>query len=180
MTNEPESPADLGVYTKKFREWVTEANKHYAAIGLVTANWSYFEAVLDTWIHRFADTSPEVGVCLTSQIFGSARKIDALVSLIRLRGVSDPSAGEFDALSKKTNGLAEQRNRVVHDLWNLSDPKLPKRQTAMARKKLILEMVPIPTEQLGELAGNIMTLHNELEAMCEKSFQAWRQRPRTK
>ena len=52
---------------EEFAEWRTGALKHYSAIGLVTANWSYFEAVLDTWIHRFADTSANVGVCLTSQ-----------------------------------------------------------------------------------------------------------------
>jgi hypothetical protein len=58
-----------------FAEWETEANKHYAAIGLVTANWSFFEVLLDMWIHRFADTSADIGVCLTSQIAGSGRKL---------------------------------------------------------------------------------------------------------
>jgi hypothetical protein len=112
---------------RKFVEWKTEVDKHYAAIGLVTANWSYFEAFLDMWIQRFAEIWGDVGVCLTSQIAGPARKIDALISLIRLRGVSDPSPETLDVFSKKVQGLAEQRNRVAHDLWDLSDPKLPAR-----------------------------------------------------
>jgi hypothetical protein len=163
---------------QKFAEWKIEANKHYAAIGLVTANWSYFEAVLDTWIHHFADIGPDVGVCLTSQISGSARKIDALISLIRFRGVSDPSPEALDAFSKKVRCLGEQRNRVAHDMWNLSDPKLPTRLTAMARKKLILQTEPVSTGQLNHLAGSIKTLSNELDSLCEKAFNGWRQRPR--
>jgi hypothetical protein len=160
-----------------FDEWKTEALKHYSGIGVVTANWSYFEAVLDTWIHHFADTNVEIGVCLTSQIVGSGRKIDALVSLIKFRGVSDPSPKALDVFSKKVAGLAEQRNRVAHDLWNLSDPKLPTRLTATARKKLILQREPVATEQLYKLAIDIVTLCNELDAMCEKAFESWRQRP---
>jgi len=177
MTTDPESSTDPDFWKSKFFEWKNRADKHYAAIGIVTANWSYFEAVLDTWIHHFADTSPDVGVCLTSQISGSARKIDALIALIRLRGISDPSPDEFDAFSKKTISIAENRNRVAHDWWDLSDPDFPSRLMAMARKKLILRMEKVSTEQLNHLAGDIMNLKNELESMCQKSSHAWRPRP---
>jgi hypothetical protein len=74
-------------------------------------------------------------------------------------------------------GLAEQRNRVAHDLWNLADPKLPMRITATAKKKLILQEQPVSTEQLDKLASDIIALINELDTICEKAFRGWRQRP---
>jgi hypothetical protein len=163
---------------QEFSELKTEAFKrHHAAIGLVTVNWSYFETTVDLWICVFADTSRDIGVCLTSQIAGSGRKIDALVSLIRFRGVSDPSPKAFEAFSKKAAGLAEQRNRVAHDLWDLSDPELPRQLTATARKKLILQVKPVHTEQLFRLSESIRTLSKELDSMCEKAFDGWRQGP---
>jgi hypothetical protein len=162
---------------RKFAAWMTEADKHYAAIGLVTANFSYFEVVLDMWIHRFAEMKGDVGVCLTSQIAG-ARKIEALISLIRLRGVSDPSPETLDDFSKQVRGLAEQRNCVAHDHWVLSDPTLPARLTATARNKLIFQLEPVSTKQLRNLARSIITLTNELDSMCKKVFNEWRPGPR--
>jgi hypothetical protein len=77
-------------------------------------------------------------------------------------------------------GLAEQRNRVVHDMWYLTDPKFPIRMKAMARKKLIFEPEHVPTEQLYNLAADILTLMDELDSLCDKAFNIWHQRPRKK
>ena len=48
------------------------SNKHYAAIGLVAARWSYFEATVDGWISAFLRRPPEVTVCLTGQMMAGS------------------------------------------------------------------------------------------------------------
>jgi hypothetical protein len=63
-----------------------------------------------------AQIPQQTGLCLTAQIGGSARKLDAYIAIARLRG-ADKFMGELDALAKATTALSERRNRVVHDPW---------------------------------------------------------------
>jgi hypothetical protein len=65
-------------------------------------------------------------------------------------------------------------------MWSMTHPNLPTRLTATARKKLILQAEPVSTEQLYKPAGDIMDLNRELDSMCDKAFNSWRQRPNKK
>ena len=173
MTDETREPLP-SLIELAFRDWEKAVRPHYAAIGLVAANWSHFEAVIDAWTHKFADLESEVGVCLTAQIAGPARKIHAFIALVKLRGVTDPTAEALDKLAKNITAMAERRNRVAHDWWDMSDPKDPKRIEASARRKLRWEAVPVSTEELNRLAGDIATLQNEFADIASRSFSAWR------
>jgi CspA family cold shock protein len=53
-------------------------------VGKVAASWSFFEAMLDISIWNLACMSKEFGACLVAQIAGSARKLDAIIALIKL------------------------------------------------------------------------------------------------
>jgi hypothetical protein len=161
-------PTHKLTYEEQFKIWSTKADKHLSRIGLVAANWAYFEALIDHKTLEIAGIQHEQGSCLTAQIAGSGRKLDAFISIVRLVGVKTPSAQVLEDFSKRTTGLAEQRNRAIHDPWDLSNPDDPKRIEATARKKLRLKKVHISTDNLAKLAGDIATLKNEFEQLAEQ------------
>jgi hypothetical protein len=106
---------------------------HHAAIGSVASSWAIFELLIDAKALELADIEVTAGLCFTAQISGSARKLDAYIAIARLRGAGS-FAGELDAFAKDTTGLAERRNRIVHDPWQIFGA--PFRTEITARRKL--------------------------------------------
>jgi len=97
----------------------------------------------------------EAGLCLTAQIGGSARKLDAYIAIARLRG-ADKFIRELDALAKATAALAERRNRVVHDPWFFfADRKLTGRLEVTSRRPLRHEYVKVSKDELIRLLNDI-------------------------
>jgi hypothetical protein len=126
--------------------------EHYAAIGRVATEWAALEATIDTYSLRLAQIEPKIGVCLTSQIAGWARKLDAYIALARLNGATKTIA-KLNSFANDMNGFADQRNRTVHDPW-VGTAK-PHRLEATARRKLRFEFVHIPTEKVLEIGRRI-------------------------
>jgi hypothetical protein len=140
--------------------------QHFAAIGYVAGNWGYFEAVVDTWSLSIAGIKPQPGVCFTSQIAGAARKLDAFIALLGLVRPEHGRGKDIDAFCKDAMGLAEQRNRIVHDHWDTSDILSPKRLEATARRKLKLEKINVPTSDILDLAIKISDLTHRFESLA--------------
>jgi hypothetical protein len=130
--------------------------EHYAAIGRVAAEWSALESNLDFSALRLGKINHEAGVCLTAQVAGSGRKLDAYIAIAQLRGAKKVMIAKLHEFAKDTKGLAEQRNRVVHDPWQGSQN--PHRLEATARGKLKLEFVHVPTAAVLELSQKISVL----------------------
>ncbi|MGC9953208.1 MAG: hypothetical protein ABSD21_02890 [Rhizomicrobium sp.] len=146
--------------------WRRLERDHLAAVGMVASNWAYFEAVIDDWVLRLAHIEPSIGACITAQIAGSGRKLDAFISLSGFLRASAPSANDWEKFASKVAGVAERRNRVVHDPWFLIDPENPIRLEATARKKLRLEMILVPTTEVNKLAKDIEKLRAKFEDMA--------------
>jgi hypothetical protein len=161
-------PTDADVL--KALEDVRLTNKHYAAIGMVAAQWAYFEAVIDTWLHSFANVTTEVGVCFTGQLLGPRSRIDAFIALVRHSGCAPSWNAKLDAFAQNTTGLAEQRNRAVHDVWMLDDPAKPVRVEASARKKLRIVPVSVSTDDLRQLMINIRQHQRRFDEMATSIF----------
>lgn len=138
---------------------------HYAAIGRVASEWASFEAAIDTASLNMADIDVKVSVCFTAQIQGSARKLDTYIALARLKGATK-TVEELNVFAKDTQGLQEQRNRIVHDPWvGLTKPH---RLEATARKLLRLMFISVPTEEVLEIARKIILHENRFNALDEK------------
>jgi len=144
------------------------ATAHYAAIGRVAAEWSAFEATIDTFILQITNINAKMGVCLTSQITGSARKLDAYVALARLLG-AEKQLAKLNTFAKDTLSFAERRNRIVHDPW--VGLNTPHRLEATARRKLRFEFISVSTEDVQRLSFEITEhcvrferLHDEILA----------------
>ncbi|MDX2143413.1 MAG: hypothetical protein SFV19_08665 [Rhodospirillaceae bacterium] len=145
--------------------------QHYAAIGHVAAAWAYFEAVVDEWTLKLANIPTKRGICLTAQIAGSARKLDAFIALACLKDIGK-LAGKLQKFSQNTVGLAERRNRVVHDPWDTTDILEPSRIEATARKKLRLGRVRVPTKVVLDLAIEVDEHRESFEALASEVFSA--------
>jgi hypothetical protein len=131
-------------------------HNHYAAIGRVAAAWAHFEALVDIYSTELAQIDAKTGLCFTTQIAGSGRKLDAYISLARLsRELPDKLIKELNIFAKDTLGLSEQRNRIVHDLWFFNHPAEPERLEASAKKLLRFEYIPTSTEALLKFSTQI-------------------------
>jgi hypothetical protein len=90
----------------------------HAAIGAVAAEWSLFEHAINRFIWELAEVEDEVGACITSQIISIRGRLDAAISLCRLRGAPDGLLKDLNRFAEASNGLGRQRNRIVHDTWS--------------------------------------------------------------
>src|SRR5271154_5347239 len=93
------------------------SDRHYAAIGKVAANWSALERLMDSLIWRIALVQDKEGACITAQIPNMARRVEALISVIRLNGGSERLIKRYNKFAADTDKLQTGRNRVVHDPW---------------------------------------------------------------
>jgi hypothetical protein len=173
----PTDPAILKAFEDK---WARD--RHYAAIGGVAATWAYFEAIIDTWLVAFADVDAAVGVCFTAQMIGPRPRIDALIALVRYLGIAQRWNKRLEQFAKDAQGLAELRNRAVHDVWDMTEPTRPIRQEATARRALRIVQIHVPTQELFSLAQNIETLRARFEEeiaspMFDALLRASRDRP---
>lgn len=145
-------------------------HRHYSAIGQVAAAWAYFEAIIDTWLIHFAEVKFEIGVCFTAQMVGPRPRMDSFIALTRHLGANKKWNKILEDFAKDVQKLAEQRNRAVHDVWELSEPATPHRLEATARRSLRIMPVHVPTEELMNLTRNIYDLHQRFEDIASEIF----------
>jgi hypothetical protein len=146
------------------------SNQHYSAIGQVAASWAYFEAVVDTWICNFMEVKPEIAVCATAQMIGPRSRIDAFISLVRIRGSKSKWNEDLEQFAKYATILSEQRNRAVHDIWDLTQPDHPLRREATAGKTVRMLAIHEPTEKLLDLVKNICELVSHFDDIATTIF----------
>jgi hypothetical protein len=92
----------------------------------------------------------KVGFCLTSQVSGSARKLDAYIAIAQLLGADEKLVCELKAFAGRTTKLAGQRNRVVHDPWLVPTAKgVSQRLEITARKKLRHEYIAVSASEIN-------------------------------
>jgi hypothetical protein len=144
--------------------------QHYAAIGKVAANWSALELIVDSACWELAGVGDEPGVCLTSQVAGIQRKLDALTALLRLREKPEVLIKDINKFSDRARALAERRNRVVHDPWQHGGSLgTPHRVEASARKKLVFKSVPMPTDEVVALVDEIWNLTDRFTVLMVRA-----------
>ncbi len=131
------------------------ASDHLAAIGTVAAKWSLFEALIDTASVRLARITPEIGVCFTAQIAGSARKLDAYISLSRFRHISEEMIADLTRFAKKTHDLSLMRNRIIHDVWVFDASMSPQRLEVTAKQVSKIESVSMSTREVMDFADRL-------------------------
>jgi hypothetical protein len=147
------------------------AAKHMSYVGMVATAWAELEITIDLSATRVARIPYDVGVCFTAQVIGSNRKIDAYLSVVRLRGVKRYN-GDLELFAKDTAALAERRNRVVHDPWIIIGNAPPSRFEATARRSLRLQYVEMATDQVIKLGDEILNHTDRFRGLHDKVMAA--------
>jgi hypothetical protein len=133
-------------------------NAHYVAIGKVASNWAAFEHLLNSSLWELAKVDDEAGACITSQIGNSGRSLDALASLVRLRGGGDAILIKINKFAEKSGNLSRRRNRIIHDPWVIENPGLnPGRFEISAVKKLIFGYQLMPTKEVIDVWSTLFS-----------------------
>jgi hypothetical protein len=57
-----------------------ESDPRYAAVGLVASGWALLEARIDETIAWLAEADEKKIACITAQLIGPAKRMDALIS----------------------------------------------------------------------------------------------------
>jgi hypothetical protein len=148
------------------------ANQHYAAIGRVAASWARFEVTIDLWLTEFAGIPLEVGICFTGQMVGPRARVDAFIALVRHMGADAKLVKQLNKLAPEIEAAGRQRNRAVHDVWELSDATTPLRVERTAFKTLRALSVHVPTEELQQFELQVIELDTRFAVLA---VQIWDQ-----
>jgi hypothetical protein len=74
----------------------------------------------------------------------------------------------LEKFAKDTVGMAERRNRIVHDPWNLNMSTSPRRFEITARKVLRYMFVEVTTDEVRRCANDIRNLVDRFEKLHEQ------------
>ena len=128
-----------------------------AAVGSVAGSWATFELKIDFAALLLAGLD-DVAMCLTAQIVGASRKLDAYIAVARFGGTN--FLAELDEFAKATTALAERRNRIIHDPWLVFDREDANRFEVTARRTLRAQLVPMSLIDIRKCHSDILA-HSE-------------------
>jgi len=140
------------------------------AIGMVAAEWSYLESVIDAAIWtRSGVPNDEVGEAMTTHL-NIRTRVDMLSTLISLAGYDpEDEAAKADSeatkLLRAVHELASRRNKVVHARWVRGDLGSPLIYTVQARGTLKRTVEGIPSHEIINIAREISVLSMKLRAL---------------
>lgn len=127
-----------------------------------------FRIWIDAKTLELAKIKFETGLCITTQIAGPARKLDAYIAVARHLGVKKVIS-DLESFAKDTTSLSERRNRIVHDPWIVEKNHIPSRLEATARKTLRFLLVPVDTAEICKLCSSIKD-HTERFAIIHRAI----------
>jgi hypothetical protein len=145
--------------------WVRPPDDHpvYAKIGLVTANWSQVEKVLDEIIWWLVDKHDRrIVACLTGQFAGTFQRHNAIIALLLAKGVLTPELrARIERERGACNNTSAKRNRIVHDAWqvNVEDASSVAAHRSWPKEDLRFGISEIPD---GEFDGVLKSINNRL------------------
>ena len=139
---------------------------HFAHVGVLASRWAAMEIFIDALAINLGGVPTGVGLCFTAQVIGISRKLDAYLALARMRGAKK-ALRDLEAFRKEALSLGERRNRIVHDPWTFKDG-IPRRFEISARRRLIFGDIPISTDKIGKLIGEIEDHHARFRDLHQK------------
>lgn len=139
-------------------------------IGQIAIGWSAVEYHVNMAIWEVANVPSGIGACLTAQIFTFDGRMKALVSLLNLKRFPSDIVKEANRFHEDSRGPLEVRNRVVHDYWVWDAEGTIHRLEMTASKKLKLEPVVIPIDELKRHDETIGKLVDRSAALKERIY----------
>jgi hypothetical protein len=142
-------------------------------IARVASIWARLEYDISVSIWQLADVRPALGACMTSQIYTLGGRLDALLSLAKLRNVPEGIIKGISKFADDSRDGQEIRDRIIHDQWVLDkfNPGTMGHLRITAAKKLdfniktvILPDLAADLEKLEDLSFRFHAIRDEIEA----------------
>lgn len=130
---------------------------YFEVIGRISVEWGSFEAALDRLIWVLSGTTRQTCAAITSQINGPVPRLRAILSLLELKGVFPDLLSDMNQFMQRTHGIADERNRVLHDPWLFEhrDQTVEQARSARIGKKFVHDYKPVTIEGLNEIGRRI-------------------------
>jgi hypothetical protein len=93
------------------------ASEYGECIAHIANNWATLEYSINATIWILAGTAPALGACITSQIPTLFGRLNALLSIMKLRRVDQNLINKVNKFSDTIREPQELRNRAIHDVW---------------------------------------------------------------
>lgn len=149
---------------------VQPKREHFERIGIICAEWASFEARLDLTIWMLTGLAPAVAAAVTSQITGPVPRLRVILSLLEIKGAAKQLRDKIADFMNKTHGVADERNRVVHDPWYFEHigQAVEQRRSGRIRKSFVHDYVEVAVADLDDIAKRIYDHHmNFMEIYVE-------------
>jgi len=144
-----------------------------AAIGAVATQWSLLEFYMDRFTWALAGMKDVAGACLTAQIGSLPRRLDAIISLVRLRNLDGQIVAELNKFAQASWDLSRQRNRIVHDTWSTgTETDKTYKLEITAVKTPVFKFEEFTVQQILDVAKDIQRHRFRWNALEEKIIAA--------
>ena len=88
---------------------------HIVLIGRVAETWAQFEFHVDQAIWSLVNAEQQLLACITSQFLSMHPRMRAYIAICSIHGLSKQTITKLNKFSGRISGLADKRNRAVHD-----------------------------------------------------------------
>jgi hypothetical protein len=108
MSNSPDQPTN----------WKFSFIPEFAdCIARIASCWARLEYDMNASIWSLAETRPAYGACITSQIYTTQGRLNAILALGKLRKLDNRLMKRLNKFSDKIRIGQDVRNRTLHDIW---------------------------------------------------------------
>jgi hypothetical protein len=157
---------------------IPDREAHYAAVGRLALNWSAFEAIVTSAIWQIGEMDDDIGACVTSQIPSFEGKMQALVSILDVRGGFKKVIENVNAFHKNVRPLGTFRNRLIHDpLYFDPDTGVAQRLQITSHKSLVLGHQAASTDDIESKAVEIADIISRFQAIIKPAIDRFPARP---
>lgn len=163
----------------------SKLDPYHMMVGRIASSYAAFELILDNTIWHLANIQPGLGVCITSQIGNVHAKVRAVSALLNVFEGTDPLIKQLNKLSDDARGAIDERARVVHDAWTVTDAGdiaqianaiIGRTATLEARSGDMVRLNKTLTD-LGALMIRANDLYHEIKKAVSPSKDKWRKPP---
>jgi hypothetical protein len=123
-----------------------------AAIGHVANMMANLDLQIDIGIWTLIGAPQQLSACVTAQLFSAIPRMKAFTGLAEILGASGDSIKRLKTISGQISGLAEDRNRMVHD------PRMIKKSTGAVER---LQITAKPNVHFGFIPENDEEVNNK-------------------
>ena len=147
----------------------TDALCRFGALGFVANTWAAFERTIDIYTLEIGGIKKDPGLCLTTQILGSGKKLEAYIAVVKLR-CGDIYSKELEIFWKDTQKLQERRNRLIDDQSLIFRHIKKSRFELTAARKFRQEAIEENTDTILKFADYIFKHDSRLTELHDEIF----------